>query len=297
MRPTDWNAKLQYTDSSGTPSGTDALVREVLTADRTYYVRTDGSDSNTGLANTSGGAFLTIQKAIDVIKALDFNDNTITIQVGNGTYTGSIVVAGMVGQTITQTPKLYLRGDPTTPSNVVISVTGSNCLFAQRQAQIWVEGFRFQTTTSGTAIFVASGGNVFMSKCDFGSLQGHGLWATGNGTIDIIGDYSISGGSACHWVVNDGGRIFSFPDDAGSSPYGTATITLTSTPAFSTAFAQADAVGSIAIAAYGPVTFSGTASGKRYDVLNNAVINTFGAGATYLPGTVAGTTSTGGVYA
>src|SRR5262249_46571914 len=41
-------------------------VRQQVPGGLTIYVRPDGSDSNTGLANTAGGAFLTIQKAVDV---------------------------------------------------------------------------------------------------------------------------------------------------------------------------------------------------------------------------------------
>src|SRR5688572_14985126 len=75
------------------PSG-----RELITANRTYYVRTDGSNSNDGLTNTSGGAFLTIAKAIEVIATLDLSVFNVTIQLGNaGTYAGATTSAPWVG--------------------------------------------------------------------------------------------------------------------------------------------------------------------------------------------------------
>lgn len=71
------------------------------------------------------------------------------------------------------------------------------------------------------------------------------------------------------------------------------TITLTGTPAFSTAFAQADQVGNILM---NGDTFTGSATGKRYNAVMNGVIQTGAGGANALPGSVAGTTATGGQY-
>lgn len=71
------------------------------------------------------------------------------------------------------------------------------------------------------------------------------------------------------------------------------TVTLTGTPAFSQSYVFADDTSLIRATS---MTFSGSATGKRYDVATNGVINTNGGGATYFPGSVAGTTATGGQY-
>jgi hypothetical protein len=44
------------------------------------------------------------------------------------------------------------------------------------------------------------------------------------------------------------------------------------------------------------MTFVGTATGLRYAAGTNGVIMTLGAGATYLPGSIAGTTDGHGMY-
>jgi pectin methylesterase-like acyl-CoA thioesterase len=97
------------------------LFREKLTAARTYWVRTDGSDSNDGLANTSGSAFLTVQKAIDVASALDNGGFNITIQLGNGTYSAGASLKSFVGS-----GRIVIQGNSTTPANVHVSVASGN---------------------------------------------------------------------------------------------------------------------------------------------------------------------------
>jgi len=75
-------------------------LREQLTAARTYYVATTGSNSNNGL--TAGAPFLTIQKAVDTVSFLtDPGTNTVTISVANGTYTENVVLRKHLLATVT----------------------------------------------------------------------------------------------------------------------------------------------------------------------------------------------------
>jgi hypothetical protein len=63
----------------------------------TYYVRTDGNNSNTGLTNSSGGAFLTIDFALDNADPGD----VIRVQAGHYAQRVTPAINGTVGNTIT----------------------------------------------------------------------------------------------------------------------------------------------------------------------------------------------------
>ena len=252
-------------------------AREVLTANRTYYVRTDGNDANNGLANTSGGAFLTIQKAWDVICAtLDLAGFTVTIQVGDGTYTSvlSITVSPVGGNVI-------INGNSVTPANVVWSTTNSSCIFASAPCNVTVNNLEMQTTTTQSCIRASNGAIVFVgSGMRFGACAEAHLRSDIGGVIRNTGSYSIVGSSVNHLFLN-GGEV----------ALNSATITLSGTPAFSTAFVSI--LGPCLCIIFG-MTYSGSATGVRANVSGNGVLNTFGAGQGSLPGNSNGTPTTGG---
>lgn len=257
--------------------------REVLTANRTYYVRTDGSNSNTGLVDSSGGAFLTIQKAIDVVYGtLDLGGFNVTIDVGDGTYTGAVsATSPQVGA-----GSITILGDATTPSNVVISTTSATAFrLSGFGVKLSISGVKISTTTSGNCIYVSNGGVVAITgKVEFGACAGNHMITDTQGVISCTSvNYDITGGATCHMNASQNGQIIVFGN----------TVTLTGTPAFSVQFARATGTAYLNAAS---VTYSGSATGTRYSVSNNAVIDTSGGGATYLPGNAAGSTAAGGQY-
>jgi hypothetical protein len=75
---------------------------------------------------------------------------------------------------------------------------------------------------------------------------------------------------------------------------GTATITLSGTPAWASAGCAAGDCGTIFF--IGGSAFSGSATGKRYNAVSNGVVDTQGGGASFIPGNSAGATATGGQY-
>jgi len=274
-----YTGDIEMSSGSLFKRGGNIAIRELLAANRTYYVRTDGSDGNDGLANTSGGAFLTIQKAVDTVASIDIATFDVTIQVGDGTYTGAVTVNGpWVGSgTVT------IKGNASTPANVLLSTTSASTVTCKNGGRIALQDLELRTTTSGDCIASINNAYVSVSNVRFGTCAANHVRARDGGVFEAIGNYTISGSAAIHW-----GTFFSAMIRAAGF-----TITLSGTPAFSTSFAQAGNCGGMLVSIN---TFSGAATGKRYDVVNNGVINTGGGGATYLPGDTAGTTATGGQY-
>ncbi len=96
-------------------------------ADITYYVRTDGSDSNTGTANTAGGAFKTIGKAVSMIPQVV--NHPVTIFVGAGTYPEDVIINGFVGKGY-----ILIKGTSATISSIGVydcpmKVAVQDCIF------------------------------------------------------------------------------------------------------------------------------------------------------------------------
>lgn len=254
-----------------TPTG----GRELLTANRTYYVRTDGSDSNTGLANTSGGAFLTIQKALDVVGALDISIYTATIKLETGTYTlsSTIYPQKFVGNSI------VIEGDTTTPSNVII--TGSiatGFLFSF----FGISGYTLKGVTlentgaSGRHIeLVAS--FLRVAKLKHSTCQ-YSLRAQNNSVYYVEGNYEVAA-SMDFCYIGSSSTLWSR----------SVTITVSGNPTWTSGMFMAESGGVIDLAA---ATYSGSASGNRYNATTNSVIRSTNT----IPGTTGGTIATGGQY-
>ncbi|WP_342563186.1 hypothetical protein NST84_27305 [Paenibacillus sp. FSL R7-0345] len=135
----------------------NAMVKGVAartTADITYYVRTDGNDMNTGLANTAAGAFKTITKALSMVPQVV--DHTVIIYVAAGTYTEAVNVQGFTGR-----GSLNISG--ATAATTTHNVTGG-VSSARNLCRISIVGLR-STTTTTHAFYVIGSNETFFQYC------------------------------------------------------------------------------------------------------------------------------------
>jgi hypothetical protein len=257
-------------------------VRLRLTSNLTLYVSTSGSDSNNGL--TSGTAFATIQKAYSVLgQNYDLaGQYTATISVGAGTFPALNAYFPIVGLNGAGSVVINGAGSATIIST---STSGSNAVSATGGAQFTLSNLAVSTSGSASnGVYSANGGSIAIGAgVTFNGCVNAHMYAVSAGYIGVNANYAIAGSANTH-ITSASGQI---------SITAGITVTITGSPTFSGGFATSNYAGFISAIS---ITFSGSASGPRYSVGANGVINTNGGGASYFPGSISGTAATGGQY-
>jgi hypothetical protein len=245
-------------------------LAEIATT-RTYYVRPDGNNSNTGLVNNSGGAFLTIQRAIDVVMQLDFDnepDTIITIQLGDQASTSVAYVEQLEAGNLknfspTNVPLNYvtIQGNASNPDLTrveTVAIIGS-CFIAEGPSSRW----------QLKDISLKSAHN-FTNCCNVGSgakvkIEGNIILEGRNNSYHITvgnsgSDVSVNG--TIEWRAPSGGRAMFFAQSFGITGCG-GDLTVTGSPAWSIAAIVANGGGGHF---FSPDTMTHTATGKAWDI-------------------------------
>lgn len=260
-----------------------------LVANVTFYVNGSlGSDSYDGSSatHTSGtiGPFATLQHAVNVVAKLNVAGFVVTVNVafGTGTY-----APFFLGTPINGTLLIAASGGPTISN----STTGVACVTANGfGVGLTITGFVLVNggASAGNGLLAQAGGTINFNTINFGACTSGAHVICDNGNVNCLGSYTISGNATWHVLAQSGGGAIMSP----STPN---VVTLTGSPGFVTTY-QAQDIGYIRISS-GITSFSGSASvGQRYNGSGNSVIQTAGGGASFLPGTTAGATASGGQY-
>jgi hypothetical protein len=260
-----------------------AATREQLTADRVYYVRTDGSNTNDCLSDTAAGACKTWPRAVALATALDFGGRVVTIQhgaeSGPKTFTEAIQIGPQTGGGV-----LVLAGS-STPGGTVLSVAGTDAIDVENSiSTVAVRNLTINGAGSG-AIQAAYKSTV---QIENGVVFGPSVWShiymhDRQALIQILNvTYTIAGSAPFH-IFNNGGWVF----------HEASNIILSGTPSFTSAFIAAANGGGVQAV---QMTYSGSAHGVRYSAQGNGAINTYGSPLTMFPGDAAGLLATGGQY-
>lgn len=163
---------------------------------RTFYVRPDGSDTNTGLANTAGAAFQTIQKAINAAYSIDAKGAVVQVQIADGTYAEGLNIYGRpVGAFDNGDQPLRIIGNETNPENVVIRPANKDAFRIGDKATALLAGVTIGTTGSGNGIFASNHSILWHRNCRFEAVAGETIATTTYSGVYAIGPTTVVGAS------------------------------------------------------------------------------------------------------
>lgn len=271
-------------DRAVTPQGLAGFALERLTANRTFYVRTDGNDANSGDTNTSGGAFQTLQGAYNAIRSRFFsNGYTVTLQLGvAGTYVGF--------SHSTWPGDVVVLGNIASPDSFILTAPGGALqpLTVQGGKTLSATGVRLVAPANGRCAWAFGGDLNTQNVTWVGINTGVHLLAEAGGTVSLDGSHTIIATSNSFINLTGGARVYL----GGGGGF---TGTLSGAATFLGGFVAVRE--SSAILVRGSSGFVGSANGRRFVASLNSILNTNGGGASFFLGDQAGELTTGAQYA
>jgi hypothetical protein len=198
----------------------------------TYFVRTDGSNSNDGLSNTADGAFLTIKHAESIAADDDW------VYVNAGTYlepTGVLFDKGVAWKAIGNvtigtdgTPTyilgLYIAtGKIASFKGFTIDGTGATEAIYQQPTYAGVVTLtNCNISCDGTQVVISLEKGLIFNNCNYsGTVSGSAIDARGS-------DITINQGTMSA-IVSGSSALFSFSDTGGTDDYTISNMTINST--------------------------------------------------------------------
>ncbi len=270
----NWVEALRVDAATGRISAGVAGWREMLTGPRSYFVDPSmGFDGNDGMS-AGANAFATIAKAVDAALLVDSGGHDIIVHLADGIYAlpqSLAIRRGLVGG-----GRLIIQGDLADPQTVVIAAVDR--VIEVSDGTVLLRAVKVQNTSATSAVYVQAQGHLMVDQVTFGNAGGH-LEVDG-ARLSLEGPCGIEGDAGFHLCLVGGARY----DTNGYS------VSLTETPDFQDAFCICTET---SVARLSGQSFTGSATGKQYDLASNGVINSGGA---VLPGDIAGTVQTGGQH-
>lgn len=263
---------------------TSSLTYRKPVANTTIFVNTSlGSDTlydgTAAAISGSSGPFATISKAMTTAFGYAPSQFTITIQVAAGVYNEAVATPAYAG------PNVIING--ASAGSVLISSGAAHCVSAQGPNTLLTQNVSVQNSGgSSFGGFLATEGAVHTTNNTASNgIPNGGVWYATYGGVCVPGNHTFNGSGASLFFASIGGNII----------INAATFTINAGGIAVTSTAVANG-GDIVINNVNPPTFvnPSSLSGQRYSSITNGIIYAPGLGVNFLPGNVAGTTSTGG---
>lgn len=254
-----------------------------ITSDATIMISQVGNDANDGFS----APVATWDRVRAIMRSIDMRGNTLTIAFAAGTYSFGMQLDA---------------GDYCGASELTIKGAGADYPLKAL----------FQTTSGEHGLLLrALPTPVVLQDVYFTQISGgaSGVFIRNRSHLTIKSSLDVIGSNARSYLHIRGSRVRVEPDTkiiyTGAFDYGLIGNDLASfnadTGAIFNCYNNPTFAGShVSVQAsqvmIRGVIFQGSATGRRYEVRNNGVIDTLGAGGNYIPGTIAGAAATGGQY-